>query len=103
LGFDGVFRPVFFLKTSHVQADTHGLAIRHPSTRNLPNIVGSVPNALNTPVDSRYWRFMLLLFKPWRTGKDLLYNRNLCWKHAFCLFLGDELCTDDVRTVLHNF
>jgi hypothetical protein len=65
-------RPCATLRLPHRQHATHVLYVLHPDNRRIPVPTG--PGLLRRDHDetrTRYQRLMLILFKPWRTVKDL--------------------------------
>ncbi|KAH7904131.1 hypothetical protein BJ138DRAFT_976735, partial [Hygrophoropsis aurantiaca] len=74
-----------FSSADHPQYDTHYSCVR--SSPVVPVLLSDNVPRLNRSAeeDKRWYRLMLVLFKPWRTLEDLLGN-STCWRDAYNSF-----------------
>ncbi|KAL1689113.1 hypothetical protein GGG16DRAFT_58528, partial [Schizophyllum commune] len=93
-------RPRVALRDGHVQAESHELYVRHPRDRHVPVPTGAaLPRRDREYSKLRYYRLMLILFKPWRTSHDLR-DEGQTWEDAFSEFL--ESCDTTYKEKMEN-
>lgn len=95
-------RPSASFEPEHDEVETAYISLTHPLEAFIPVPIGpSLPRRDQPEVWSRYCRLMLILFKPWRTAKDLRGDAET-WVEAFDLFQSSPLCTPRIVKILEN-
>ena len=93
-------RPMVELNPSHGECASHVLRVRAPIRRFVPVPIGpSIPRRDKSELRERYSRLMLILFKPWRTARDLRQSQS-SWTDAFDNYMLE--CPDKWKTVMDN-
>ncbi|KAF7791124.1 hypothetical protein EIP86_002135 [Pleurotus ostreatoroseus] len=92
--------PCIDLHTMHPESDRKHLKIVHPALRPFVVPIGpALPRRDNPDGYARYYRIMLMLFKPWRCVRDLR-SVDQFWPDAFHAF--ETSCSVDVKKILYN-
>lgn len=96
------WRPNFKFLPAHCEHRTHVAKIRHPCQQLIPVPVGpTLPHRDRPSSEARYFRAMLMLFKPWRCALDLHGNHRL-WIDAFQSWKSNLSENDELNHRVNN-